>query len=112
MFVLVEFTVIYRYIDTCTMFTIYHVFVNPTGMKELSPPSVNLKRLLETETLPSEPILIIISPGADPSQELQDLAEQTIGGDKYHQVRISPLFEMSLILRISDRIMSCSTCNI
>lgn len=56
------------------------------GMKELSPPSVNLKRLLETETLPSEPILIIISPGADPSQELQDLAEQTIGGDKYHQV--------------------------
>lgn len=94
------------------MFTIYHVFVNPTGMKELSPPSVNLKRLLETETLPSEPILIIISPGADPSQELQDLAEQTIGGDKYHQVRISPLSEMSLILRISDRIMSCSTCNI
>lgn len=55
-------------------------------MKELSPPSVNLKRLLETETLPSEPILIIISPGADPSQELQDLAAQTIGGDKYHQV--------------------------
>ncbi|XP_022324921.2 cytoplasmic dynein 2 heavy chain 1-like isoform X2 [Crassostrea virginica] len=56
------------------------------GMKELSPPSVNLKRLLETETLPSEPILIIISPGADPSQELQELAEQTIGSDKYHQV--------------------------
>ncbi|XP_062614372.1 cytoplasmic dynein 2 heavy chain 1-like [Saccostrea cucullata] len=56
------------------------------GMKELSPSSVNLKRLLETETLPSEPILIIISPGADSSQELQDLAAQTIGGDKYHQV--------------------------
>ncbi|XP_062574485.1 cytoplasmic dynein 2 heavy chain 1-like [Saccostrea cucullata] len=56
------------------------------GMKELSPSSVNLKRLLETETLPSEPILIIISHGADSSQELQDLAAQTIGGDKYHQV--------------------------
>ena len=55
-------------------------------MKELSPPSVNLKKLFEKETLPSEPILIVISPGADPSQELQELAEQTVGHDKYHQV--------------------------
>ena len=56
------------------------------GMKELSPPSVNLKRLFEQETLPEEPILIVISPGADPSQELQDLANDTIGHDRYHQV--------------------------
>ena len=55
-------------------------------MKELSPPNVNLKRLFEQETTSSEPILIIISPGADPSQELEDLATQTIGLDKYHQV--------------------------
>ncbi|KAJ8297986.1 LOW QUALITY PROTEIN: hypothetical protein KUTeg_024517 [Tegillarca granosa] len=55
-------------------------------MKELSPPSVNLKKLFEKETISTEPILIVISPGADPSQELQDLAAQTIGGDKYHQV--------------------------
>ena len=55
-------------------------------MKELSPPSVNLKRLFEQETLPEEPILIVISPGADPSQELQDLANETIGHDRYHQV--------------------------
>ncbi|KAL3878520.1 hypothetical protein ACJMK2_030860 [Sinanodonta woodiana] len=56
------------------------------GMKELSPPSVNLKKLFKDETMASEPILIIISPGADPSQELQELAEGTIGTDKYHQV--------------------------
>ncbi|KAK3100036.1 hypothetical protein FSP39_013759 [Pinctada imbricata] len=56
------------------------------SMKELAPPSVNLKKLYETETLPNEPILIVISPGADPSQELQELAAETIGGDKYHQV--------------------------
>ena len=60
-------------------------------MKELSPPSVNLKRLFEHETLPEEPILIVISPGADPSQELQDLANETIGHDRYHQVRHSLL---------------------
>ncbi len=55
-------------------------------MKELSPPNVNLKRLLEQETEATEPILIIISPGADPSQELQELAKQTIGEERYHQV--------------------------
>ena len=56
------------------------------SMKELSPPNVNLKRLFETETTASEPILIIISPGADPSQELEELAQETIGHDRYHQV--------------------------
>ncbi|XP_033122293.1 cytoplasmic dynein 2 heavy chain 1-like, partial [Anneissia japonica] len=55
------------------------------GMKELSPPSLNLKRLYP-ETVSSEPILIIISPGADASEELQELADEIIGTDKYHQV--------------------------
>ena len=63
-----------------------HCFV--ADMKELAPANVNLKRLLETETQASEPILIIISPGADPSQELEDLAKTTVGLDKYHQVRL------------------------
>uniref|UniRef100_A0A4W3JMF3 Cytoplasmic dynein 2 heavy chain 1 n=1 Tax=Callorhinchus milii TaxID=7868 RepID=A0A4W3JMF3_CALMI len=55
------------------------------GMKELSPPPLNLKRLL-SETLAAEPVLIIISPGADPSQELQELASETIGRENYHEV--------------------------
>ena len=55
-------------------------------MRELSPANVNLKRLFESETEASEPILIIISPGADPSQELEELTKDTIGHDKYHQV--------------------------
>ncbi|MEQ2279608.1 Cytoplasmic dynein 2 heavy chain 1 [Ameca splendens] len=33
-----------------------------------------------------EPVLIIISPGADPSQELKELAAETIGRDKYHEI--------------------------
>ena len=61
-------------------------------MKELAPPNVNLKRLYQNETLPNEPVLIIISPGADPSQELRELAADTVGVDKYHDVRITGLY--------------------
>jgi dynein heavy chain 2 len=57
-------------------------------MQELSPPSVNLKKLYESETLPEEPILIVISPGADPSQELKELADEIVGHDRYHQVKL------------------------
>ncbi|XP_013869519.1 cytoplasmic dynein 2 heavy chain 1 [Austrofundulus limnaeus] len=54
------------------------------GMK-LSPPPLNLRRLY-TETMEWEPVLIIISPGADPSQELAELAAETIGRDNYHEI--------------------------
>lgn len=56
------------------------------GMSELSPPNVNLKKLYEEETSPEEPILIIISTGADPSQDLEELAKEIVGSDKYFQV--------------------------
>ncbi|XP_009895076.2 cytoplasmic dynein 2 heavy chain 1 [Dryobates pubescens] len=55
------------------------------GIKELSPLPLNLKRLYE-ETLEIEPILIIISPGADPSQELQELANVERNTECYHQI--------------------------
>ncbi|XP_068440329.1 cytoplasmic dynein 2 heavy chain 1 isoform X1 [Clinocottus analis] len=55
------------------------------GMKELSPPPLNLRRLY-TETLEWEPVLIIISPGADPSQELAELAAETMGRDNYYEI--------------------------
>ncbi|XP_068612804.1 cytoplasmic dynein 2 heavy chain 1 isoform X2 [Brachionichthys hirsutus] len=54
-------------------------------MKELSPPPLNLRRLY-TDTLELEPVLIIISPGADPSQELAELAAETVGRDNYHEI--------------------------
>ena len=54
-------------------------------MKELSPPPLNLRRLYG-ETLELEPVLIIISPGADPSQELTELAAETVGREAYHEV--------------------------
>ncbi|KAF4787703.1 hypothetical protein TURU_168391 [Turdus rufiventris] len=55
------------------------------GIKELSPPPLNMKRLYK-ETLEIEPILIIISPGADPSQELQELASIERNTECYHQI--------------------------
>lgn len=57
------------------------------GLKELSPAPLNLKRLSK-ETLAIEPILIIISPGADPSQELQELASAQVGRECYREVSI------------------------
>lgn len=62
-----------------------HFFLS-AGMKELSPPPLNLRRLY-TETLEWEPVLIIISPGADPSQELAELAAETVGRENYHEVK-------------------------
>ena len=55
------------------------------GLKELSPSTLNLKKLYATETSPSEPILLILS-GADPSQELQELAYEIISVDNYEQL--------------------------
>lgn len=56
-----------------------------SGMKDLTPSNLNLKNLYQ-ETVPHEPTLIIISPGADSSQELQELASEIIGAEHYHQV--------------------------
>uniref|UniRef100_A0A8C4HFM9 Cytoplasmic dynein 2 heavy chain 1 n=1 Tax=Dicentrarchus labrax TaxID=13489 RepID=A0A8C4HFM9_DICLA len=63
--------------------------------KELSPPPLNLRRLY-TETLEWEPVLIIISPGADPSQELAELAAETISmGQGQADVALATLRECS-----------------
>ena len=58
-----------------------------SGVKEISPPALNLRRLLP-ETTANEPILVIISPGADPSQELLDLVRTTVTHQNYHEVGI------------------------
>uniref|UniRef100_A0A672FSM8 Cytoplasmic dynein 2 heavy chain 1 n=1 Tax=Salarias fasciatus TaxID=181472 RepID=A0A672FSM8_SALFA len=64
-------------------------------MKELSPPPLNLRRLY-TETMEWEPVLIIISPGADPSQELAELAAETISmGQGQADVALATLRECS-----------------
>lgn len=56
------------------------------NLKDISPSSTNIKHIYEKETTATEPILIIISPGSDPSEELRELAESTIGKNSYHEV--------------------------
>lgn len=56
------------------------------GVRSLNPPPLDLKDLFEKESNADEPILIMIAPGADPSQELEEVAKQTVGAEKYHQI--------------------------
>ncbi|KAI3384589.1 hypothetical protein SNEBB_000074 [Seison nebaliae] len=56
------------------------------NIEQLSPPDTNLKDLYKTETINTEPIMFIVSPGSDPSQELQELAKSTIGLHAYHEI--------------------------
>ncbi len=80
-------------------------------MKELAPPNVNLKRLYEQETKAHEPILIIISPGADPSQDLEEIAKETIGLDKYHQVgKLALILNTLMIFYSFSRLFPILSC--
>ena len=58
--------------------------IKALGLKELSPSSINLKQLHKEQAV--EPVLFIVSPGADPSTELEELAKEIVGKDHYHQV--------------------------
>lgn len=71
----------------CSHFISIITLILIVGIKELSPSPLNMKRLYK-ETLEIEPILIIISPGADPSQELQELASVERNTECYHQVSL------------------------
>lgn len=56
------------------------------GVAVLSPPPLRLSQLL-SETSATEPILIITSPGSDPSQELRNLAQSN--KSMYYEVMLN-----------------------
>ncbi|KAJ3130163.1 Cytoplasmic dynein 2 heavy chain 1 [Nowakowskiella sp. JEL0407] len=56
------------------------------GIESLAPPTLNIKKIYEEESICTEPILFITTAGTDPSQELRDVASQTIGIDKFHEI--------------------------
>ncbi|KAJ3042257.1 Cytoplasmic dynein 2 heavy chain 1 [Rhizophlyctis rosea] len=56
------------------------------GVDNLAPPPLSLKRVQTEESVPSQPILFITTPGTDPSQELKDFASQEVGLENYHQI--------------------------
>lgn len=49
------------------------------GGQRVQPAPFALRNIYEQETSPMEPILFIISPGSDPSSELQEFAETVVG---------------------------------
>eukprot|EP00899_Mesostigma_viride_P029629 jgi/Mesvir1/9851/Mv22388-RA.1 len=64
-----------------------HIFVcKLLGVASVSPPPFSLERVFREESLPTEPVLFITSPGADPSQELEDFADKVVGRGRFHQV--------------------------
>ena len=84
------------------------------SLKELSPATLSFRRLYEVDTLATEPILVIISPGADPSQEIQELAESVVGTERFHQVRqcitpCAPHYYLSLCMMCSKS-ECCAVC--
>lgn len=54
-------------------------------IESVSPPPLSLQNLLE-ESQPSTPLLLISSPGADASKELQEFAVKTIGAGQYEEL--------------------------
>lgn len=55
-----------------------------TGLDTLSPAAIRLSQVAE-ESVSSEAILLIVSPGADPSEELRTLSKTSLGFD-IHEV--------------------------
>ncbi|CEF67356.1 Dynein heavy chain domain and Dynein heavy chain, P-loop containing D4 domain and Dynein heavy chain, coiled coil stalk domain and P-loop containing nucleoside triphosphate hydrolase domain-containing protein [Strongyloides ratti] len=56
------------------------------GIDTINPPPLNLKEIFEVDSNEIDPILILTGPGADPSQDLEELASQIIGLEKYIQI--------------------------
>ena len=81
-----QYIVIWDFDFDCCLLKSTIPFFQSLHMKELAAENVNLKRLYEQETEAAEPVLIIVSPGTDPSQELEELAKEVVGAEKYHQV--------------------------
>lgn len=56
------------------------------GNQNIQPSPFALSNLYESETTCTDPVLFIISPGSDPSAELQEFAETTIGRNGFHEI--------------------------
>ena len=55
-------------------------------MKSVSIGSNSLQDLYEKHSNAKTPILFVISPGSDPSKELEEVADKIIGRDNFQQI--------------------------
>jgi len=56
------------------------------GIEGISPAPFSLKRLVLEESSSAEPVVFITTPGADPSQELEEFAHKEVGADRFFQL--------------------------
>ena len=77
------------------------------NLKDISPSTSNIKIIYESETVAIEPILIIISPGSDPSEELRELAENVVGKQSFHEV-IFFLFLVNILIKANKNYKDCN----
>jgi hypothetical protein len=54
--------------------------------RNLNPPPLSMSQLYREETSCTEPILFTVSPGADPTKEIEEFAETEIGRSKFFQM--------------------------
>ncbi len=55
-------------------------------IKALAPPALSLRQLIEAEGTASQPMLLLTTPGADPSAELADYAASAVGRERFHEI--------------------------
>ena len=58
---------------------------NELSVDSIAPPPLSLNRVCE-EASASSPVLFIVTPGSDPSQELEEHASKVMGPARYHQL--------------------------
>ena len=65
------------------------------SLASLQTSATNIEKIYK-ETLPSEPVLFIVSPGADPSRELQELVEKVgvVDKNQFYEVSFGFMFEV------------------
>ncbi|KAJ3390612.1 Cytoplasmic dynein 2 heavy chain 1 [Lobulomyces angularis] len=56
------------------------------SIESLAPASLNIKKILDEESIPTEPILFITTPGADPSAEIRELGEKQVGTGNFFEI--------------------------
>jgi dynein heavy chain 2 len=66
--------------------TFEKIFIETTLGCQITPQATNLVTLYEFDSIETEPILFITTPGTDPTQEIKDFAEKKIGIDNFVQV--------------------------
>lgn len=65
-----------------------HFACEAIGIATISPPPLNLQRIILEEGAPLTPVLFICEGGADPTQELEECADRTVGKANFHQVAL------------------------